>query len=274
MNRRAYLPDRTWFAIDGNNMAFKDFCTGDVSGGRMRLRLKAIRGHFAPTRLIVAFDPHDGSSFRREVFPGYKANRGEKPEGWVESVLRVRTNCIEDGIETVMVPGFEADDIIATIVAGAMCVNARVVMVSSDKDLRQLLLQGRTTQMTSFSRDRDRIIPEWITAEIVEKKFGVLPEQWIDYQTLVGDKCDNVAGCAGVGPKAAVEILQQCRTLDDFYRDDRGVKLSDRQRDNLAAFRESGELEICRTMVTLRSDVPIGDGITGGRGAEGTVVRS
>ena len=258
------LPNRTWFAIDGNNMAFKDFCTGDVTGSRMRSRIKAIRHTFRPTRLIVAFDPDDGSSWRKELCPSYKANRGPKPDGWAETILRVRSMCIQESIETVTVSGFEADDIIATIVAGALSIEARVVMVSSDKDLRQLLLQGQTTQLTKLSRDRDRLVPMWITANEVEMQFGVLAEQWIDYQTLVGDKVDGVKGCPGVGPKAAVELLRKCRTLDEFYRNDHGVSLSDRQRANLAAFRDGGDLELCRAMVTLRSDVPIGNGITGG----------
>lgn len=255
----------TWFVIDGNNMVFKDFSCGDSTASRFTARLRCLNRQYHPERVFVAWDPADGSSFRRELVPTYKANRGPKPDGLEEAIERAKTACHDECVDSITVPTFEADDIVASLVNVALSSSRRVVMVSSDKDLRQLLCEGLVTQCTKLSRNRDKLLPVWMTSSDCQAFYGVSPVQWADYQTMVGDKVDGIKGCAGVGPVAAASILSNSRTLANFL--ERAEKSSaaaasfahvtKKQAESLLSFRDSGELKKTRELVTLRGDVPI-----------------
>lgn len=251
----------TWFAIDGNNMLFKDFSTGDRTASRFETRLKLLNRTYHPERIIVGWDPPDGSSFRRDLYAGYKIKRGPKPEGLADAIAAAQAACERECVDSVWSPGFEADDIMATVVNGALMVDRRCVLFSSDKDLRQLLVAGLVTQCIELKRDRDRFNPIWLKADDVKLLYGVEPVQWVDFQTLAGDGGDCVPGVQGIGKVGALDLLDQYGTIDNLLRRSEGKSKSDigpKERKVLAA-RDSGTLDVMRQLVTLRSDVPISE---------------
>ena len=192
-----------------------------------------------------------GRSFRHEVDPSYKANRPERDE----ILIHQRTLAVEtlqaDGFPVWSVPGFEADDLIATV---ATCLLKRdpecqVVVVTGDKDLLQLV--GERVQVKSV-RDGSLVDPV--------SKFGVKPEQMLDYLSLVGDTSDNVKGAQGIGPKNAQALLAKFGTLDDLYRDLAAVGaaqlgLKPAATASLKEF-DSRRAQV-RKLIALRTDVPI-----------------
>jgi DNA polymerase I len=252
-----HYPD-TWFAIDGNNSIFKDVVTGDITATRFRRRIECLNQKWHPERIIVAFDPDDGSSFRRELYGMYKSKRGPKPEGLEHAIDSAKQVCRDECIDFVCVPGFEADDILATIVDGALSRSRRCVMFSSDKDLRQLLLSGHVTQCTELKRSGDEFHPVWFKADEMLGTFGVIPEQWIEYQAIAGDSSDCIPGVKGIGKQGAQVLLEKYRSIANFFAKTDAEKNPDATTRKMRAARNDGTLELMLQLVTLRSDVPIG----------------
>ena len=198
-----------------------------------------------PTHLICAMDSK-GPGTRNELYPEYKANRDEMPED-----LRPQIGMITDVIDGFRVPviehaGWEADDVIATLTRKAVDDGFDVCVVTSDKDIRQLL--GPHVQIYSVRKDtmydETGLMEDW----------GVRPDQVIDFQSLVGDSVDNVPGVPLVGPKKARALLEKFGTLEEVlaHADEApGAKL----RENLKNFTDQAYLS--RKLVTLNVDLPI-----------------
>ncbi len=161
-----------------------------------------------PHSVITAMDSPKGS-FRKELYPAYKANRPPAPEDLKQQMHRVRQLTELWGLCPMEAEGYEADDIIATLVAEARKRGRRVVIVSADKDLLQLV--GDDVIMYDTMRDKT-----FGTAETVEK-FGVEPSQVRDLLALMGDSSDNVPGVPSVGQKTAAKLLQDWGSLDGIY---------------------------------------------------------
>src|SRR5580658_895436 len=162
-----------------------------------------------PTHLAVVFDLSE-KTFRTEMYPDYKAHRPEPPDD-----LRPQFPLIRDAVNAFDLPcleqaGFEADDLIATYVRQACAAGATATIVSSDKDLMQLVNDG----VVMFDTMKDRKIGR---AEVIEK-FGVPPEKVIEVQALIGDSTDNVPGVPGVGPKAAAVLISELGSLDEIFK--------------------------------------------------------
>lgn len=173
--------------------------------------LHAMLLHYKPCYMAAAFDSRT-PTFRHEMYKEYKATRQKTPEDlhaqvpWIEEILTVL------GIPVLRCDGYEADDIIATV-AGQCVKNGRTCRIlSSDKDLMQLV--NGTTQI--LKPDKGEI---WgiVGAEDVKTEWGVLPERMLDLLSLVGDAADNIPGVAGIGPKTACKFLEQYGTLDGIY---------------------------------------------------------
>jgi DNA polymerase-1 len=157
-----------------------------------------------PEYLICVFDVA-GPTFREQLYPQYKANRGAMPDD-----LQLQLPLIRACLEALRVPvlgvtGFEADDVIATVAKKAAARGLYVYLCTSDKDCRQLL--GDHIHMYNL-RKRVEFDPAALLAD-----WGVRPEQVVDFQTLVGDSVDNVPGVKGVGPKTATRLLQEFGNL-------------------------------------------------------------
>ncbi len=163
------------------------------------------RGDDAPTHVAVIFD-YSGKSFRNDIYPDYKANRPPAPEDLVPQFPLTREATKAFNIACIEVEGFEADDIIATLARQADAVGGRVTIISSDKDLMQLV--GGGVEML------EPIKGERIGREGVEAKFGVGPERVVDVQALAGDSVDNVPGAPGIGIKTAALLINEYGDLD------------------------------------------------------------
>lgn len=259
MNDNHY-PD-TWFAIDGNNSIFKDVVTGDITATRFRRRLECLHHKWHPERIIVAFDPDDGSSFRRDLYGLYKSKRGSKPDGLDHAIESAKQACRDECVDFVSVSGFEADDILATVVDAALSIGKRCVLFSSDKDLRQLLIAGQVTLCTELKRDRDDLLPTWLRAADIFETFGVIPEQWIEYQSIAGDSSDCIPGVRGIGKQGAQVLLEKYRTIANFFAKTDGIQKPDATIRKMREARDNGTLDLMRQLVTLRSDVPIGSAL-------------
>jgi len=157
----------------------------------------------------IAFDESLTTSFRTEIFPQYKANREPAPVelkrqfGWARAVAEAM------GLKCYADPNYEADDIIGTLSEHWRAEGHPVIVVTSDKDLAQLVRDG--DYWWDFSRNQK------LNAKGIENKFGVTPEQIADFLALVGDSVDNIPGIPGVGPKSATALLAHFGSLDAIY---------------------------------------------------------
>ncbi|TDI59005.1 MAG: DNA polymerase I, partial [Alphaproteobacteria bacterium] len=198
-----------------------------------------------PTHFGVIFD-YSSKTFRTEIYPDYKAHRPPPPEDLVPQFSLIRDATRALNLACVEQEGFEADDLIATYARQAHAAGASVTIVSSDKDLMQLLKERIV--MVDTMRD------QFIDAAFVEAKFGVKPEKMIDLQALAGDSTDNVPGVPGIGPKTAAQLLDEFGDLDTVLSRAQEIKQTKR-RENLIAFADQARLS--RHLVTLKQDVPV-----------------
>lgn len=181
----------------------------------------------SPTHLGVAFDGSLTTSFRNEIYPDYKAQRDLPPPELEAQLDACRAMAEALGAATFIDERYEADDIVGALWQRARGEGHRVVVVTSDKDLAQLVDAG--TELFDFARDTRYDVAA------VEEKFGVRPEQIPDYLGLAGDSVDNIPGVTGVGPKTAQALLASFDTLEDaLARLDEVAELSVRGARSLA----------------------------------------
>lgn len=198
-----------------------------------------------PTHLAVIFDA-SGKSFRNEIFPDYKAHRPPAPEDLVPQFPLVREAVKAFDIPAIELDGFEADDLIAAYADAAAAQGARVTIVSSDKDLMQLV--SDKIDMVDTMKDK------FIDAAGVVEKFGVGPDKVIDVQALAGDSVDNVPGVPGIGIKTAAQLIDEYGDLDTLLARAEEIK-QNKRRENLIEFAE--QARISRELVTLKRDTPM-----------------
>ncbi|SIQ47135.1 DNA polymerase I [Acidiphilium rubrum] len=199
------------------------------------------------THLAVIFDA-GRTTFRNAIDPRYKAQRPEPPEELIPQFALVRDATRAFSVPAIELDGFEADDLIASYAAAMQAAGGEVVIVSSDKDLMQLL--GAGVSML----DPIKSIP--IGPDEVMAKFGVTPAQMIDAQALMGDSVDNVPGVAGIGPKGAAQLIGEYGTLEAILAAAAsGAMKPSKRRDALVAHAE--DARISRQLVALRTDVPL-----------------
>ena len=195
--------------------------------------------------IAVIFDA-GRRTFRNDLYPDYKANRDEPPEDLVPQFALIRDATVAMNLACVQMVGFEADDLIATYARQAVAAGADVTIVSSDKDLMQLV----GDQVDMFDPLKNRAIgPD----EVVEK-FGVGPDRVVDVQALAGDASDNVPGVPGIGIKTAAQLIVEYGDLDTVL--DRAAEIKQpKRRQNLIEHAEMARLS--RELVRLRDDVPV-----------------
>ena len=198
-----------------------------------------------PTHLAVIFDA-SGKSFRNEIYADYKAHRPPAPEDLVPQFPLVREAVRAFDIPAIELAGFEADDLIASYAVEAARQGARVTIVSSDKDLMQLV--GNGIDMVDTMKDK------FIGPDEVVEKFGVAPNRVIDVQALAGDSADNVPGVPGIGIKTAAQLIEEYGDLDTLLARAEEIK-QNKRRENLIEFAE--QARISRELVTLRQDTPM-----------------
>lgn len=196
------------------------------------------------THLAVIFDSAR-KTFRNDISADYKANRPEPPDELIPQFSLVRDATRAFNVECIEAPGFEADDLIATYAKQAEAEGVEVIIVSSDKDLMQLV----TNRISMF----DAIKNKMIGPDQVKEKFGVGPEKVVDVQALAGDSTDNVPGVPGIGVKTAAQLILEYGNLDSVLARASEIK-QPKRRQSLIDFADQARLS--RELVRLRDDVP------------------
>lgn len=199
---------------------------------------------FGPDYAFCAFDL-PGKTFRHDFYPEYKANRPPMPEDLRPQMIFVRELVDALCVARLEKEGFEADDLLATVAARTEEAGGRAVLVTSDKDARQLI----TDNVTLYNLRKELL---YGAAEL-QNDWGIRPDQVIDFQTMVGDSTDNIPGIPLIGPKGASALLKEFGTLEEIYAHLDQIK--GKKGENLAAARDS--IETTRRLVRLDSDVPI-----------------
>ena len=250
------------FLIDGSNFIFRAFHGLPTSlttpqgvvinavHGFVRM-IQAMRKEFAPEMFVAVFD-HDGDTFRSQLYPEYKAHRPPMPEDLVPQLPLVRGATAALGLPVIEIPGVEADDIIASYAQAAQRAGHPVVIVSTDKDLMQLVDAGgpgRSPIVLWDSMKSKLIGPD----EVVEK-WGVGPDKLGDLLALTGDSSDNIPGVPGIGPKTAAELLAQFGTLEGVLAGAASIKQAKRRE---VLQQHAADARLSHKLVTLRCDLPL-----------------
>ncbi|XZE43992.1 DNA polymerase I [Pirellulaceae bacterium SH467] len=201
-----------------------------------------LRQQWKPEFLVCAFDASE-ITFRNELYDQYKAHRESMPDALRDQIGMIH-RCLETlAIPMISLPGYEADDILATLAKQASDRGARVLLVTSDKDCRQLL--NDRVQMLNVRKNELFGAPELMAT------WGIRPEQVVDFQSLVGDSVDNVPGVPMIGPKAAQQLLEQFGDLDSILANVDQVA-GEKKKENLRTHRDKALLS--RELVRLKVD--------------------
>ena len=255
------------FLIDGSGYIFRAYYAlppltrksdglpvGAVSGFCNMLysfleKAKAGNSIDTPTHLAVIFDSAR-KNFRNDIYKDYKGNRSDAPEDLIPQFDYIRKAVKAFNLPSVELINYEADDLIATYKAQAKKKKIKVTIVSSDKDLMQLV--DKDTFMLDTMKDR------LIGIDQVKEKFGVHPEKVIDVQSLAGDSVDNIPGVPGIGIKTAAELINKFGSLDKLLEKAETIKQPKRRQTLLD---NKDNALISRELVTLKQDVALKDRI-------------
>jgi DNA polymerase I len=206
--------------------------------------IRDMKGEDGPTHLVAIFD-HSEKTFRNQMYDQYKANRSAPPEDLIPQFPLVREATAAFGVHCVELPGYEADDLIATYACKARDAGGEAVIVSSDKDLMQLI--GPSVVMWDPMKERR------LAEEAVFEKFGVTPDKVIEVQALIGDSVDNVPGAPGIGPKTAAQLILEFGDLDTLLARAGEIK-QPKRRETLIEFAD--QIRLSRQLVTLDCEAP------------------
>ena len=251
----SHLPIHHVVLVDASGFIFRAFHAIQIQPRADGTPVNAVYGFITmlmkllddmqPDHIAIIFDTAR-KTFRNDIDPLYKANRGDPPEELVPQFPLVREATRAFNFDCIELQGFEADDLIATYTKEAVNEGAEVTIVSSDKDLMQLV-SDRVTMFDSFKNRR-------IGPEQVQEKFGVYPEKVVDVQSLAGDSTDNVPGVPGIGVKTAAQLIQEYGDLDTLLARASEIK-QNKRRENLIEHADKARLS--RELVRLRDDVPL-----------------
>ena len=220
----------------------KGFSTGAVYG--MVAMLKRLLTEYHPTHIAIVFDTKE-KTFREALYPAYKATRKEMPNELIQQIEPIHNIIRAMGLPLIMIEGVEADDVIGTLTKKSTAANKKSIVSTGDKDLAQLVNHHVTLINTMTNTILD--------PKGVKEKFGVSPEQIIDYLTLVGDTSDNIPGVPQVGPKTAAKWLQEYHTLEDIIKN--ADKITGKVGENLRASLD--QLPLTKSLVTIKCDVKL-----------------
>jgi DNA polymerase-1 len=214
-----------------------------------------------PKYIAAVFESKE-KTFRHETFAGYKANREQMPDDLTSQLPYIKRLCDAYNVPMISVPGYEADDVIGALAVQAAAQNLQAVVVSNDKDMCQLVRDPLIVCMRQNSQvvKRKEPVPpiEWCDEAWVEKKFGVPANKLVDLLGLMGDSIDNIPGAPGVGPKGAVQLIQEYGSIEgalEHWEEIKHKKYRESLRDNAELIRKSRELAEIRTDVDVHLDL-------------------
>ena len=249
--------------VDGSSYLFRAFHalpplvnskqqpTGAVKGVINMIR-SLIKGH-PDSNVTIVFDAK-GKTFRSDLYSEYKATRPPMPDELRSQIEPIHQIVQAMGLPMLVIPGVEADDVIGTLAKQATAQGIETLISTGDKDLAQLV-DEHVTLMNTMNNER-------LDVAGVETKFGIAPNQIIDFLALTGDKADNIPGVPGVGPKTAVKWLLEHQSMDGVIQnaDAIGGKIGERLRENIDLLRLSYELATikldCELDLTIDELVP------------------
>lgn len=246
-NKTLYLIDgssylyRAYFAI--RRLSAPDGFPTNAIYGFTQMLLKLLKD-YQPAHLAMVFDA-GRVTFRNEIYPEYKANREAMPDD-----LRMQIEPIHQLVEAFNIPliarqGYEADDLIGTLAAHWEADGGKVVVVTGDKDLMQIVSEN--TSLLDTMKNTVTEIPQ------VLERFGVPPQQVIDILGLAGDSSDNIPGVPGIGEKTAIKLIQQFGSLDQLL--ERATDVPGKTGEKLREF--SDQARLSRQLATIVSDIPL-----------------
>ena len=243
------------FLIDGSGFIFRAFYAIPLLTNSQGIPINAVYGYcnmilniyekFKPEQMIVVFDTKK-KTFRSDIYKEYKSNRTDPPEELIPqfSIIRDATDALQ--IPRLEIDGYEADDIIATYTKQAEEKGVSVTIISSDKDLMQLV--NKNTKMYDSMKDK------LIGVKEVKEKFGVEPSKIIDVQALAGDRIDNIPGVSGIGVKTAAELINNFNSLENVLAKVNEIKQPKRRQ---ILIDEKDKALISKKLVTLKCNVDI-----------------
>ncbi len=198
-----------------------------------------------PTHFAVIFDSAR-KNFRNDIYSEYKANRAEAPDDLAPQFEYIRKSVEAFNLPSIELLNYEADDLIATYAKKITEAGAKVTVISSDKDLMQLV----SNKIRLFDPMKSRVIGE---KEVIDK-FGVKPDQVIDVQSLAGDSSDNIPGVPGIGVKTAAELINKYKNLENLLNKASEIP-QNKRRETLLSNKDKAQLS--KQLVTLKNDVPV-----------------
>jgi len=254
--QRLYLIDghalayRTYFALtrvgEGDRWTTK---AGEPTAGTYGFASVLLRllEQDSPEYLAVSFDT--GRTFRDDLYPEYKGTRSKMPEDLQHQLERIRQVVDAFGIPILEAEGYEADDVLGTVARRATAQGLKVIVITGDRDLLQLVDEHTTVRLAGQKLSE---AIDYGPAQVLEK-LGVPPAQIVDYKSLVGDVSDNIPGVSGIGEKSATNLLGQYSSLEDIYAhlDD----IPPRIREKLMAGKKDAELS--QKLAAIVTDVPL-----------------
>ena len=253
---RLYLVDgyaliyRAFFALIARPLVSSRGENTSAAWGVTKFLLKVIEQH-RPDYLGVVLDA--GTSQRHELYPAYKATREKMPSELESSIPRVRELIEAFRIPVLELPGYEADDVIGTLAARAVEQGLEAVIVSGDKDFYQLLRDG-VCLLNPGRGGPAAVEEEWVGLQNAHARLGVAPEFTTDYLALIGDASDNVPGVPGIGPKTAIQLIEQYGPVEQVLAHAEEIKQK-RPREALLQHAEAARLS--KRLVTIHTDLPV-----------------
>ena len=251
----------TLYLIDGHALAYRMYFALTAGGSNQRWQtskgeptagtygfareLIRILEQEKPEYMAVAFDT--GKTFRHEMFTEYKATRAKMPEDLRPQIERIRQMVDIFNLPRLEIEGFEADDVLGSIAKVAAEQGLGVKIITGDRDLLQLV--GARTAVYVAGDDKTYVTEQ----DVLESKFGVRPDQVVDYKAIVGDKSDNIPGVPGVGEKTALGLLEKFGSLDGIYA--HLVEVENRWRTKLEDGKNSAYMS--RDLATIHTDLPV-----------------
>jgi DNA polymerase I len=241
---------RAFFAMISRPLTTSKGENTSAAFGLTRFILKLLE-EYEPDYLGVVMDA--GTSVRTEMFPEYKATREKMPDELQASIPRVRALIEAFNIPILELPDHEADDVIGTLARRAAGAGVDTVVVSGDKDFYQLI-DDRTSLLNPGRGGQSYIGEEWVDLRNAADRLGVPPERVCDYLGLIGDSSDNVPGARGIGPKTAIQLIEEYGPVETILAHAHEVS-GKRAREALLASRD--EVMLSKKLVTILTDLPI-----------------
>ncbi|MBN1451428.1 MAG: DNA polymerase I [Anaerolineales bacterium] len=251
----------TLYLIDGHALAYRMYFALTAGGSNQRWQtskgeptagiygfareLIRILEQEKPEYMAVAFDT--GKTFRDELFPDYKATRAKMPDDLRPQIERIRQMVDIFNLPRLEMEGYEADDVLGSVAKVATEQGLGVKIITGDRDLLQLVNQR--TAVYVAGDDKTYVTDQ----DVANSKFGVPPNQVVDYKAIVGDKSDNIPGVPGVGEKTALGLLEKYGSLDEIYA--HLDEIENRWRTKLEVGKDSAYMS--RDLATIRTNLPV-----------------